>query len=176
MSQSGVTIEVEDIDFDMDSLTKELNILSTSVIEVGILDTETGKIQMIATVNEFGIKIKITDKMRAFLASQGFTLSRETKVITIPERSYIRRTVAEKEKKITNFIRKQFDLVFDGSMTADAALNSIGEFCVEETRKTMVEVDRPDNHWFTLSRKKGDNPLIDKGTLKSRISYRIVKG
>jgi len=174
MSKSGITIEVEDIDFDFDSLIKQLDILLRSEIEVGILDTESDKILMIATVNEFGIKIKITDKMRAFLRATGFPVSNSLQHITVPERSYIRRTAEKKRVKIQAFIGKQLDLVLDGKTTADTALNAIGEFCVLETKLTMVEVKKPKNHPYTLEHKTGSNPLIDTGTLVSKINYRIT--
>ncbi len=47
----------------------------------------------IAWVHEFGCTIGVTEKMRAYLHSQGVNLKKSTRYIRIPERSFLRATL-----------------------------------------------------------------------------------
>ena len=67
----------------------------------------------VAIIHEWGMTIKVTDKMRGYLASQGFHLKKSTKVITIPARPMFGpvywklwkefKSVLEKENKQLDF-------------------------------------------------------------------------
>ena len=49
-----------------------------------------GEQAWLAGIHEYGCKIKVTDKMRAYLHSQGLHLKDSTEYITIPERAFLR--------------------------------------------------------------------------------------
>jgi hypothetical protein len=55
-------------------LLQVLDDLESNKIEIGIFGSDDSTILMIATVNEFGCKIDVTPKMRAYLHSQGLHL------------------------------------------------------------------------------------------------------
>jgi len=170
------TITIRDNNQHTEWLKKQLKILSKSVINIGILGSEDAKIIMIASVNEFGAEINVTDKMRGFLASQGLYLKRSTTEIKIPERSFIRRTADEKQRMIVTFIQKQYDKLFRGEINANQLLDAIGVYCEGITKKTLVDLTEPANHPFTLARKSPKtNPLVNTGTLVGRISFEVKK-
>lgn len=175
MAKVEEVIRIVDEQIDIDWLQEQLTIISKRVIKVGILGKAGSKILMIANVNEFGINIKVTPKMRGYLASQGLFLKKTTTEIKIPERSFIRKTAYEKEKDIIKFLNKQFDLLFNKKTDANKILRSTGEYCVGITKVMLVSVREPKNHPLTLKGKAPKtNPLINTGTLVNRISYKIV--
>lgn len=154
-------------------IENELKIIQRKTVEIGILGSESSEILIIANVNEFGAEISVTENMRNYLHSIGLHLLNSTVTITIPERSFVRRTVDEKENNIINFLDTKFTQVFNGEINSNQFLNSIGEYCVGLTRKMLVDVNNPPNHPFTIEQKGSNNPLIDTGTLLSRISYEV---
>lgn len=142
-----------------------------------IVATQTkANILIIATVNEYGAEIKVTDKMRGYLAYNGLHLKATTKSIKIPERSFIRKTADTKQKEINNFLTKQYNRLFNMQINAEQFLNALGEFCVGITKKTLVDVNSPPNHPYTVQQKKGKtNPLVNTGSLVSRIGFEVKK-
>lgn len=166
----GVEKELEYIN----DIQKQFEILERKNINIGVLDSESPKILMIAHVQEFGIQIKITDKMRRYLRMMGLFLKDSTTHINIPERSFIRRTVDEKENDILKFKNERIDKMIDGNMTAIEYLNELGKYMVELTKETLIKLDSPKNHPFTANQKGSSNPLIDTGKLLESISYEIV--
>lgn len=160
-------------------LLKEIKKLQNSVIEVGVLGDNDSHLLMVANVNEFGVDINVTEKMRAYLHTQGLHLKESTEKIRIPERSYIRKTFDTKYNKIVKEVEKGIQAVIAGRVSADRFLNLIGGVMADMVKETLVELRTPPNHPFTIKQKstsagKGDNPLIGKTSrLFDSISYRI---
>jgi len=70
------------------------------VVKVGVF----GESALIASVHEFGAKIRVTEKMRKFLHAQGLHLRKATEHIVIPQRSYLRKTFDEQKDEIERLI------------------------------------------------------------------------
>lgn len=70
-------------------------VLSPEKVLVGVKKSVPGKkgVVDIAAVHEYGCTIRVTDKMRGYLHSQGLHLKQSTQFIRIPERSYLRATI-----------------------------------------------------------------------------------
>ena len=70
-------------------------VLSPTKILVGVKKVVQGKNGPvdIAAVHEYGCTIRVTDKMRGYLHSQGLHLKKTTQFIRIPERSFLRATL-----------------------------------------------------------------------------------
>ena len=67
--------------------------MSKKVIQVGIVTPEASREAIKANANEFGARIKVTKKMRGYLAAAlGVHLKKTTTEIIIPERSFLRST------------------------------------------------------------------------------------
>lgn len=168
-------VQIRDNSEEWDKLQKELKFIEGKVINIGILGSEGSQILLIANVNEFGVSITVTPKMRAFLHSQGLHLKKTTKHVKIPERSFIRGTAISKEREIIKFVLDQYDLLFDLRIDGKQFLDRIGVFCVGLTKQTLVNLKRPPNHPLTLQGKAPKtNPLVNTGTLVSRISYEVI--
>jgi len=150
--------------------------LKSSCIQVGIFAAEGSKILMIATVNEYGCDITVTPKMRGYLGSQGLHLKKETTVIKIPERSFIRNSYTENLLNIQKFVDNDLDKVFNFTMTVSEFYKDVGMYCVGLVQKHLTKLKEPPNHPFTIERKNGKtNPLINTGELREKITFKVVK-
>lgn len=141
-------------------------------MHVGVLDD--GKMGMIAAVQEYGIKIEVTPKMRGYLASQGLYLKKTTTHITIPERSFIRAGWDDSEEeffdKAENFIK---DAVL-GGVSVNAVIDAMGQEARDLIRLFARDLKDPANHPFTIDQKGSSNPLVDSGGLIGAITYEIL--
>ena len=73
---------------DFPKMEKSLKVLSKHNINVGHLDG--GEQAWFAAIHEYGCTIKVTKKMRKWLAAHGLYLKKTTTQIVIPERSFLR--------------------------------------------------------------------------------------
>ena len=60
-----------------------------------------------AAIHEFGGKITVTPKMRAYLHSMGLHLRKDTGFITIPARPYVKPTYKNSRKRIVDAVHRQ---------------------------------------------------------------------
>jgi len=158
---------------DENNIPKLLNIIETirnKKILVGIFK---GEMLLIAAVNEYGAKIKVTKKMRAYLHQAGLHLRKNTTNITVPERSFIRKGYDVNLQKFVNYINKQILLLFNFKISIEQFYQRIGSFCVSKIKEFLTNLRTPPNHPFTISVKKSSNPLINTGNLRKSIIWRI---
>ena len=149
--------------------------LQNSVIRIGIFGQGDAKILLIATVNEFGANINVTDRMRNYLRSQGLFLKDSTTQIRIPERSFIRTGFEKNRERLKQSIEEDLIRVLTLDMDVNVFLNKVGNFAVGLIQKYLRDLREPPNHPFTIEQKGSSNPLIDTGALISRITYKIER-
>lgn len=156
-------------------ILKALGDLEGSRIEIGIFGSDDSTILMIASVQEFGCKITVTDKMRAYLHSQGLHLKASTKQITIPERSFIRSGFDEQKDRYEKRAAKMLDKVLHLELPVDTFFTVLGEYIAGQLQTYLTDVRTPPNHPFTTAQKGSTNPLIDSGRMRQAITHRVVK-
>lgn len=139
-------------------LLKQLKSLDERQIRLGIVAPSGDKLYMIGWVHEFGIDIEVTDKMRAWFFAQGIPLKKETKKITIPERAYFRTGWDKNKSKIEQRAKELTIELLNGKKTAFKVREELGEFAAERIRENVEEVG-----------------LVDTGSLRDAIGYRVVK-
>lgn len=156
-------------------LLQRLKDLESYYVAVGILSKSGGDMLMIANVHEFGCTIPVTDKMRGFLAyNYGVHLKRDTKVIKIPERSFVRSSFDNKSHQVSERGEDLIAKVVEGSLSARAFFEMLGQTCADTIRDYMVnEVNYPENSEMTKAIKESSNPLVNKGQLAAAITYEI---
>ena len=175
-----MSVEIRDDNF-TDDVIRALEGLERHSVEIGILGESgtmaDGNILMIAAVHEFGIRIKVTPKMRAWFAYQGFPLKKETIEINIPERSYIRAGWDKHVGEIGRTIDSMVEKVITLQMTPTAFYNNIGAMVTGKLQEYMTELQNPALSGMTVARRKqnSSNPLIDTGRLSQAITWRVVK-
>lgn len=144
--------------------------MSDRSIEVGAIQ---GEHAWLAAIHEYGCSIPVTDKMRGFLGSQGLHLKQTTKVITIPERSFLRASHDENADAVIRQSERALGQVVIGQMSLDQYMDMVGRDYVTMVKDYIVELDSPPNHPFTVEQKGSSNPLVSTGGLVESISYRV---
>ncbi|WGT37678.1 hypothetical protein QH639_17825 [Lysinibacillus sp. 1 U-2021] len=138
-------------------LVQSIQELRDFEIEVGIFGSDDSFYAMIAAVHEFGI-----------------TTRKERGSIVIPERSFLRSTFDEKNGEWAKFVKKQLPKLLDGQMNARTICERLGAKMVGDIQRKLTQLDDPPNAPSTIAQKGSSNPLIDKGGLRQRITYKVV--
>lgn len=138
-------------------------------VNVGVF----GEQAWLAGIHEYGCKIKLTEKMRAYLHSQGLHLKASTEYITIPERAFLRNGYDINIKKVIKDGNTVIGYVLDGSISTDEFLKMIGLILSSHIKDYATILNNPPNHPFTTRRKGSSNPLVDTGDMISSITYEV---
>ena len=128
----------------------------------------------LADIHEYGCKITVTPKMRAYLHSMGLHLKDTTTTITIPERSFLRASWDEHSGQVIAKAEKALLDVADGTMSADEYLKMVGLLLTSMVKDYATNLNRPANHPFTVEQKGSANPLVDTGNMIESISYEVI--
>lgn len=132
-----------------------------------------GEQAWLAGIHEYGCKIKVTDKMRAYLHSQGLHLKDSTEYITIPERAFLRNGYDLNRGKVAGDAENAMPAVLDGSMDTDSFLKMVGLILSSSIKDYATSLDSPPNHPFTSNQKGSSNPLVDTGDMINSITYEV---
>lgn len=151
---------------EMQAKIKDLN---GKTINVGL----TGENAWLGGIHEYGCKIRITPKMRAWLHNNGLHVKESTQYITIPERSFLRGGFDNCKDEVANKAAMVVPLVLNGEMNEDTAINLIGTLFRDRIKDYTVSLNSPPNHPFTIEHKNSSNPLVDTGDLVNSISYEV---
>lgn len=95
---------------------------------------------------------------------------------TIPERSFIRSSLADHSKEIKRLIKKVTAAIVLGKMDRARAL---GIVCQKIADGIVAKIDSgvpPPLSDETIRRKGSDHPLIDTGQLKNSVDWKIMGG
>lgn len=156
-------------------ILKELDELSSYVLYIGITGEEDSKLAMVASVQEYGITIPVTEKSRKYLHAMGLHLKNDTVAINIPERSFIRSTFDEEIGNIEEFVNYLFNQLLSGNLTAHKLFELVGEYCQSLVQRKIIDLDTPANHPYTVEQKRSSNPLIDTGHMMQNIRYKVQR-
>ena len=124
-----------------------------------------------AGIHEYGCRIPVTPKMRAFMHHRGVHLKKSTTTIVIPERSFLRNGHDANIDKVMKQTERAIAAVVAGTMSVDDMLDLCGTQLCTAIKKHMVELSSPPNSSLTVEWKGSSNPLIDTGNLVSSISF-----
>jgi len=92
----------------------------------------------------------------------------------IPERSFMRTTFDEQQKKLSAIMARQYSMVQAGTMTVHRALEAIGEKHSDDIKNKINSNIPPVNSPATIKRKKSSKTLVDTGALRNSIHH-VVK-
>lgn len=96
-----------------------------------------------------------------------------TKSVKIPERSFLRACIDEKEKDFYKFAEKQIDNWLESHSDPDPMLNALGLQFRGYVQKYIRDLSSPANAPLTKAVKGSSNPLIDQGDLVGSIEYEV---
>lgn len=133
-----------------------------------------GEQAWLAGIHEYGCRIKVTDKMRGYLHSQGLHLKARTEYITIPERAFLRNGYDESIGAVISGAEAVLRDVLSGHMSVEMFLGEIvGLPLASGIKDYAAALDNPPNHPFTTERKGSSNPLADTGDMIGSITYEV---
>ncbi|MGG3450190.1 hypothetical protein [Domibacillus aminovorans] len=158
---------------ELDALADNLAALNNKKIKVGVFGSDDAEMVTIARVHEYGTKIQVTDKMRAWFAYQGFPLKKETTEIVIPERSFLRSGYDENADDIADKMESLMPDVLDGNLNPDIFADMIGLEMAGLIQKKLRDLRDPANSSMTTERKGSSNPLVDTGRLVGSIRHEV---
>jgi len=156
-------------------LLEVLEALEKSYIQVGIFGEDDSEILMIATVQEYGIKIDVTDKMRNYLNYIGIHLKKDTTEINIPERSFLRSSFDQNKNNIFERGNRLLRRVVHLEIPVYAFFEVLGQYIVGLVQEYLTSLSEPTNHPATIEHKGSSNPLVDTGRLRDSITYKVVR-
>ena len=155
------------------NVSQTLETLNGRKVEIGAIQ---GDHAWLAGIHEYGCNIEVTPKMRAYLHAQGLHLSKDTKYIKIPERSFLRNGHDENAQEIMDNCAKAIVQVVEGKMSIDTFLDMCGQQFTSAIQDYATDLKKPPNHPFTIKQKGSSNPLVDSGQMiEQSISWRITK-
>jgi len=158
---------------DMSDIIKNLQKLNGKKIKVGVFGDDGSDLVMIARVHEYGCEIPVTQKMRAWFAANGYPLKKETTVIRIPERSFLRSGYDENIDTISKKIEEMVPDVIAADVDPKVFMDAIGMEFAGLIQKKMRDLKDPPNSQMTIERKGSSNPLIDTGRLVGSIRHEV---
>jgi hypothetical protein len=89
----------------------------------------------------------------------------------VPERSYIRSTHDEKNRDVTNYLKRKKLEVVAGQVSARKVLEEVGAQMQAHIYDKIIELRTPPNAPATIARKGSDNPLIAEGQLLRAVGW-----
>jgi len=159
-------------------LIEQLYKLETYQAQIGILGEDGGdenSILMIAHVHEFGVDIRVTDRMINYLHSIGIHIRDDTDFIQIPQRSYLRSGFDENLDNIQSTAEKLLKAVIDGKLDAYTFYLTLGEQIRDWLQEYLTNLSSPPLTDKTIKRKGSSNPLMDTGRLRDAIVAEVVE-
>lgn len=158
----------------LDEVIKNLEELEKYYVVIGITAKNDSKLIMIANAHEYGCDIPVTDKMRGFFAYNfDVHLKKDTKVIKIPERSFIRSGFDKYHQEFADY-GDLLNQVINGNIPAKDFYDIIGQKGADMIRDFLInEIRSPANSGLTMKIKGSSNPLVDTGRLANAIDYEV---
>lgn len=156
----------------LDRLYRELDELNRYAIEIGIFAADDSEYAMIANVHEFGTTIHAKNgKFLAIPTPDGIVLKESVK---IPERSFVRSTFDEKNNEWIEFLKNRVEKLTRLELTARQVFEQLGARIASDIQMKIRDLRTPPNSALTIANKGSDNPLIDKGGLRQRVTWKVV--
>lgn len=158
----------------IDRMTMSAKSINGAKVNVGVL---TGEHKWLAAIHEYGCKIPVTDKMRAYLHGIGVHLKPSTTLIVIPERSFLRAGYDQSKDDILRKASRLLPDVLEGALPEEKFFEVVGTQLRDAIKEYAIDLsDPPKKEWPT--RPAGfDNPLIGSSSadMVNGIEYEVEK-
>jgi len=152
---------IRDTDKGMEKIRKEIAALSELSVKAGIIEgagsVDGVSIAQYAAYNEFGVPGK-------------------KKKWRIPPRPFIRGFIENESAEIKATQEMLVKQVSEGKMSANTAIKRLGQYAQDGIKRYIMSGDFEPNAEATIQRKKGSSrPLIDTGTMRNSVRYKVIK-
>ena len=167
------------IDCGWDRILKDTEKIKGASIEAGLFGEGNNAADNIAYrgfINEYGLEIIITEKMRGYLHVIGIHVRKATDKIVIPSRPFMRQAFENNQGKLFEYIEKWYTDVIEGKMTLHVFFSKIGVLMTSHIKMSIRSGGWTKNHPITIERKGSSRPLIDKGEMIDSIKFEFYYG
>ncbi len=124
-------------------------IFGPSTVKVGFIQGEAPADQVaIASYNEFGTS-------------------------RIPERPFFRNAMSENKGSYGTLMRNDAKRIVTGEQTMSRTLDRLGLKAQGDVQQSIVDLQSPPNAPATIKAKGSSNPLINTGSLRQSVSFKI---
>ena len=154
---------------DFPKMKKSIEDLNGLKLNVGV----GGENGWLASIHEYGCRIPVTPKMRAFLHHKGLHLKASTTEIVIPERSFLRAGFDANHDRVLRDAENVLPDVLIGTMSTEQYARMVGLLLSTAIKEYARNLREPANHPFTVQRKGSSNPLVDTGNMINSITYEV---
>lgn len=165
-------------------IIRELRKIQNSFVDVGVLGEAGSEMQIIASSNEFGATIDVTEGVRKALMALLLNADRGDliknlpaigSVINIPSRSFVRSVFDDPKAmdKAFKFLEFGIDRILSGDGDAFQAMQATAVSLVGSVRLKIRSNIEPSNNPITLALKPSDNTLVVEGRLSQSVTGRI---
>lgn len=159
-------------------------------VKIGLFGKQGSDLVIQGSANEFGATIQHPGgtaygyrtqrqaeqgKVRFMSKGEGFMVMGETgpHTIKIPERSFLRSTVAEKRQKIRDLVGELFGDFIDARTSLDKSLKIIGLKVSDMVRAKIRQGPFKPNAPATIRKKKSSKPLIDTSRMRNSVTHEL---
>lgn len=165
-------IKVKTVKDDFYKMGKRFESLNGTSVDVGVLE---GEHAWLASIHEYGCRIRVTEKMRAFLHSKGFHLKDSTTEIVIPERSFLRAGFDKHHESVVKSVNRMLPAVIHGEMSEAQFFQQFGDLFSNQIYEYAMDLKTPPKHPFTLEQDPAhNNPLVGAtGSMTDGITYKV---
>ena len=147
--------------------------LDGSRVEVGV----GGEHAWLAGIHEYGCRIPVTDKMRAFFRAKfGISLKKTTTHIVIPERSFLRSGFDAYHLGVLDTADRMLAEVLSGNLPVADLYEAVGGELRGKIKLYAQNLSSPPNAPLTIKNKGSSNPLVDLGDMIRGIEFHVKKG
>ena len=91
----------------------------------------------------------------------------------IPERSFLRSTIAENRAKYQGEFQKAYLIAIQGGMNLRAAAGFIGNVARDDIKQKIIDIKDPANAPSTVAKKGFDDPLIETKKMLNSIRWKF---
>ena len=165
-------------------IARELRKIQKSFIDIGILGPAGSKIVLIASSQEFGATIEVTERVRKGLMRLLIEAGRSDLIklipqvggfMHIPSRSFVRSTFDDPKAidKAFKFLEFGIDRILAGDGDALQAMQAATASLISSIQLTIRSDIQPPNNPITIALKASDQTLVVEGRLSQSVSGRI---
>jgi len=91
----------------------------------------------------------------------------------VPSRPFVKRTFEREKDTILKGLKDVLGMIVDGKMSTKIALERMGRLGQSEVQRSFTVETWAPNARMTIALKGSSQPLIDQGTLRNSVSYKV---
>lgn len=141
----------------------------------------------IAAIQNYGVRISVTDKQRNYLHYLGIHLKQSTGEIVIPPRPFMDNAKARVEGSEGHQVMfQELIRVFEGNQTLEQACNRLAEWLQGVIQEEIIKLNQPalssatieirNNKYLTKSKNTAQKPLQSSGIMLATVQNKVTFG